>query len=152
MTGRADRLRHENALQRQRLVEERVALDRFRKVIAGFGVSAPPNATRLGQLAPTPGRPGGGFALMLVSPRIIDAAMVIVNGLNPKDTYRAYLENARGATLQVGAIGNLDAGGGGQVYQEFNRDLGSFTRVVVRNAAGAVVLQGTITPNSTLGA
>lgn len=150
MTGRADRLRDQAAAAEETSARQAAALVRFQKVLTGLGLSAPKDATRFASLVPTAGRQGGGAALVLVSPRIIDFAMVIVNGLEPNETYRITLGNADGVTITVGRIHELDRAGGAEVFHQFNRDLRAFTDVLVRNAAGAVVLQGTLGPSSEL--
>jgi len=55
--------------------------------------------------------------------------------------------------LTVGTIAarDLDAGGGAEVFHQFNRDLTGYTQVVVRDASGGVVLRGTADANSHLG-
>lgn len=150
MAGRADRFR-ERAVHAQH--EQTKSLELFRKLLAQVPGRSPQDVTRFGRLAPTPGRRGGGAALVLVSPSILDLAMVIVNGLDPKDAalpFRVSLENGEGATLGVGKVTSLDADGGAQVFNQFTRDLSSFTRVVVKDATGVVVLQGTVGPSSLL--
>ena len=56
---------------------------------------------------------GGGFALQLVSPTVLDFVMVIVSGIEPDRTgglpYRVRLVNSRGELLRVGLIEELDA-------------------------------------------
>ncbi len=94
---------------------------------------------------------GGGFALQLVSPEILDFVMVIVNGLDDPDRLplRVWLVNAEGRELRGGRIDELDANGGAEVYHEFRtQGLGGFTTVNVVDRAGEVVLTGTIDQSS----
>ncbi|HZP90106.1 MAG TPA: zf-HC2 domain-containing protein [Actinomycetota bacterium] len=148
MAGRADRFADRAARAEQR---REAALEQFRKVLVGLplGTQLPEDQTHLGQLAPTAaGRVGGGAVLELVSPTRIDFVIVIVNGL-PRDPgrlpYRIELRNAGGDVLRGGEIASLDADGGGQAFRQFqNRSLAGFTTVLVRDAAGRVVLRGSI--------
>ncbi|MBI2238816.1 MAG: zf-HC2 domain-containing protein [Actinobacteria bacterium] len=149
MTGQADRFRDSAEQSAATTLRQSAALERFRRVVQSLGFDAEESDIRLGQLAGQ--GPGGGVALVLVSPRIIDFAMVIVNGL-PRDPeaspYRVTIEDPAGASLKVGKIteADMDAGGGEEVFHQFDRDLGPFTEIVVRDVAGNVVLRGTIEP------
>lgn len=148
MAGRADRF-EERAAQAERSQAE--ALERFQRVLANVipaeAVSA--GDTHLGQLSPVATGAGGGFALQLVSPTILDFSMVIVNGLDPAETdplpYRVRLVNADGQELRAGRIEELDADGRAEVFHQFKRaDLTGFTSVVIVDADGDVVLSGTV--------
>lgn len=148
MAGRADRF---EARAAQAELDRAAALERFRKVLDGIvpEQELPPSETHLGQLAPVSGGQGGGAVLQRVSDRFFDFTMVIVNGLDPEDAdalpYRVELENAAGDILRGGQIVELDADGGAEVFHEFrNKDLGAFTTVRVVDAAGDVVLSGTV--------
>jgi hypothetical protein len=79
------------------------------------------NETHIGQLAPVASGTGGGFALQLVSPQILDFVMVIVNGLDDPSALpmRVQLVNDRGRVLRAGRIDALDANGGAEVYHQF---------------------------------
>ncbi len=151
MAGRADRA---EVLAAQAERRQETALKQFQRVLSSLPFEVPAEDTWLGRLAPTPGGRGGGAALVLVSPSTIDFSIVIVNGLDPKDVaalpYRVSLRNADGVTLAAGKISKLDAGGGGQVFHQFNRDLASFTKVIVTNASGDVVLEGAVSPETSL--
>jgi hypothetical protein len=103
--------------------------------------------TRLGRLTPTADGQGGGMALQLVSPRLLDFSLVIVNGLDPRATdrmpYHVEFENGGGEVVRAGRIGELDAEGHAEVFREFaNRDLRGYTLVRVVDADGMVVLEG----------
>ena len=148
MAGRADRFA-ERAEQAER--EQAAALERFQRVLAGVipGQELPDDETHLGQLAPVGAGTGGGAALQLVSPTILDFVMVIVSGLDPADTarlpYRVRLVNARGEILRAGRIAELDADGGAEVFHQFKTaDLTGFTTVHVVDAGGATVLAGVV--------
>ncbi len=148
MAGRADRFAERAALAERTQSE---ALERFNRilsqVIPGEDVQSD---THLGPLSPVATESGGGFALQLVSTRLLDFSMVIVNGLDPAATerlpYRVRLVNTRtGKELRAGRIEELDADGGAEVFHQFKRaDLSGFTDVVVVDAAGEVVLSGTV--------
>jgi hypothetical protein len=151
MAGRAER-----AADRAAAVEEQnaEAIRRiqvvFESLVPGAGST---NETHLAQLMPTADGAGGAFALQLVSPRLIDFALVMVNGLNQKATdrlpYRVQLVNAAGQVLKVGAITSLDDEGGADVYRQFDAiDLTGYATVRVLDADGTVVLRGTVDQDS----
>jgi Putative zinc-finger len=148
MAGRADRFA-ERAAEAER--EQALALERFQRVLAGVipGQNVPNDETHLGQLGPVGAATGGGAALQLVSPTILDFSMVIVSGLNPADPealpYRVRLLNDRGEFLRAGRIDELDADGGAEVFHQFpTADLTGYTTVSVIDASGAVVLTGVV--------
>lgn len=152
MAGRADRFAERAALAER---EQSAALERFQKTIANIipGREILEDQMISGQLAPAGGGVGGGFALQLVSPTILDFSMVIVNGLDAVATellpYRVRLVDADGDELRAGRIEELDADGGAEVFHQFKRaDLTGFTNVVVVDATGDVVLSGTVDQSS----
>ena len=105
------------------------------------------NETHIGQLTPVASGTGGGFALQLVSPQILDFVMVIVNGLDDPSALpmRVQLVNDRGRVLRAGRIDALDANGGAEVYHQFRtQGLGGFTTVNVVDSGGRLVLTGTV--------
>jgi Putative zinc-finger len=123
MAGRAERFA-DRAAQAQR--EQAIAIEHFQQV--------------LGNVIP-------GGALQLVSPRILDFVMVIVNGLDDPSVLplRVQLVNDRGRVLRAGRIDALDANGGAEVYHQFRtQGLGGFTTVNVVDPAGRAVLTGTV--------
>jgi Putative zinc-finger len=146
MAGRAERFA-DRAAQAQR--EQAVAIEHFQQVLGNVipGGSLSDNETHIGQLAPVAPGTGGGFALQLVSPRILDFVMVIVNGLDDPSVLplRVQLVNERGRVLRAGSIDTLDANGGAEVYHQFRtQGLGGFTTVNVVGPAGRLVLTGTV--------
>ncbi len=146
MAGRAERFA-DRAAQAQR--EQAVAIEHFQQVLGNVipGGSLSDNETHIGQLAPVAAGTGGGFALQLVSPRILDFVMVIVNGLDDPSVLplRVQLVNERGRVLRAGRIDTLDANGGAEVYHQFQtKGLGGFTTVNVVDPAGRLVLTGTV--------
>ena len=146
MAGRAERFA-DRAAQAQR--EQAVAIEHFQQVLGNVipGGSLSDNETHIGQLAPVAAGTGGGFALQLVSPRILDFVMVIVNGLDDLSVLplRVQLVNDRGRVLRAGRIDTLDANGGAEVYRQFRtQGLGGFTTVNVVDPAGRLVLTGTV--------
>ena len=102
-----------------------------------------------GAIAPTSGGIGGGSALMWLSPTITDFTIVTVAGLPPGDQdalpYRIWIVNdTTGKKLGVGdPIQRLNADGGAMRVQNAD-DLAGFRSVMVADATGKVVLQGTI--------
>jgi hypothetical protein len=148
--GRADLFRDRAAEADQRRV---TALEQFQKVLSGLPVRVSTDTAHLGQLAPVAGGIGGGAALIYSSPTVEDFAIVIVSGLSRVSPsalpLRVTLENPVGATLGAGRITSLDADGGGEVFHQFAGDIGSYATVVVRDAAGHVVLRGTVQRGAT---
>jgi hypothetical protein len=151
MAGRAERAADRAAAVEQQNAEaiRRIQIV-FESLVPGAGST---NETHLAQLMPTADGAGGAFALQLVSPRLIDFALVMVNGLNPKATerlpYRVQLVNAAGQVLKVGAITSVDDEGGADVYRQFDAiDLTGYTTVRVLDADGTVVLRGTVDQDS----
>ena len=108
----------------------------------------------LGTLNPSASGGGGGSALTLVSPSIIDMAIVLVNGV-PEETrdLLPFTVRLRGAdsVLMVGRIekGGLDDSGAGIVMREFN-ELAGYDSVVVRDVNGDVVLSGSMQTRATV--
>jgi Putative zinc-finger len=150
MAGRAERFA-DRAAQAQR--EQAIAIEHFQQVLGNVipGGSLSDNETHIGQLAPVAAGTGGGFALQLVSPRILDFVMVIVNGLDEPSVLplRVQLVNDRGRVLRAGRIDALDANGGAEVYHQFRtQGLGGFTTVNVVDTAGRLVLSGTVDQSS----
>ena len=150
MAGRAQRFA-DRAAQAQR--EQAIAIEHFQQVLGNVipGGSLSDNETHIGQLAPVAAGTGGGFALQLVSPRILDFVMVIVNGLDDPSVLplRVQLVNDRGRVLRAGRIDALDANGGAEVYHQFRtQGLGGFTTVNVVDPAGRPVLTGTVDQSS----
>lgn len=150
MAGRAERFEARAAAEvraRQRAIEQ---FERFAAGRAGLLTLLPANGTHLGQLTPVgDGVAGGGFVLQLASPDWIDFTFTHVTGL-PTDPvrapYRVYLRNDGGDELGAGRIDSVDkVDGTGEVFKQFvTSDLRGFTTVVVRDAAGVVVMRGTI--------
>jgi Putative zinc-finger len=152
MAGRADRFA-DRAEQAQR--ERARAIEEFQKifsgVIPGEEISSN-NDAHLGQLAPVAGGTGGAAVLQLVSPTMLDFVIVIANGLSDdadRLPYRVRLSNDAGQVLRAGRIAELDANGGAEVFREFKtQPLTGFSTVTVVDAAGEVVLTGTVDQTS----
>jgi hypothetical protein len=152
MAGRADRFA-DRAEQAQR--ERAQAIEQFQKVLApvvpGVEISSNDDA-HLGQLAPVAGGTGGAAVLQLVSPTMLDFVFVIASGLRDDPErlpYRVQLSNAAGQVLRAGKIIELDPDGGAEVFRQFTtQDLTGFSTVTVVDAAGEVVLTGTVDQTS----
>ncbi len=146
MAGRAQRFADRAAQAEQ---QRQSAFEQFQKVLSNLPFQAPADETHLGMLAPTSAiSTGGGAALQLVSPTHLDFVIVMVKGL-PKDPallpYSVTLRNADGRVLRAGRISRLDADGGGEDFHQFQTaDLTGFSKVLVRDATGRVVLSGTV--------
>jgi hypothetical protein len=153
MAGRAERF---SDRAKQAVAQQKVALANFQSLLATLPGSVPTDHPRLGELSPTPGHGSvaGGAALMLTSGGGPDYAFVILSGVDQKHVgplpYTVDLQDASHSTLRVGRITSLD-GGTAQLIRPFGKDLLPFSRVVIRDAAGHLVMQGTIgtdTPQS----
>jgi hypothetical protein len=100
------------------------------------------------QLAPTGARHGGGSAAVFISPVRDDWALVVIGGLAQSGApYHVSLRDKFGEFVFVGTLRKLDAGGGGTVWNEYNRHLDGYTDVVVKDRTGQIVLSGTIAPS-----
>ena len=143
--GAAMFARGERAKEREREAEVQAQeyLSRLRVLIQHL--PGPRTDIRQVQLSPRPRLRGGGAALVLVSPRVQDWVFVIVGGL-PKGSlpYRVSIANPKGIVRPVGKVRRLDEGGGAEVFHEFRGDLRSFTRVLVRDRTGKLILHGSI--------
>jgi hypothetical protein len=151
MAGRAARFQEE-AAQAQARQEE--ALHRFADFVDEAAFADPKNEVFVGTLRAGGRAPGGGAALTLASPTSRDVAIVMLTGVRPSDEhplpYRVSLLSDRRRTLTVGRIRALDEGGGAAISRQFDLDLASFTGVVVTDATGEVVVQGSVSPRATL--
>jgi hypothetical protein len=126
--------------------QQNAELARFRQLIQTAAFVDPATEAALGTLEPPHAGTGSGSALTIVSPSQDDQVIVIVTGLRQKaGPYTVMLEAARpGRTLSVARIRRLDSGGGATVARVVSRDLAGFGGVVVRDARGRIVLQGTL--------
>lgn len=148
MTFRAERAEtlNQEAIQAANVARQQAIriTEELQRILAELRV--PAEAVRQIQLVPTPGRMGGGAAL------VVDAsnqhyAVVIVGGLSERlAPYRATLVTQTGERLLVGHItaDRLDRGGGDTLLGNFDRGLSRVRRIEVTNAAGAVILVGTL--------
>jgi Putative zinc-finger len=149
MAGRADRFA-DRAEAAER--EQARALEQFQvvlsQVIPGEEISTDNEGVHLGQLVPAAGGAGGAAVLQLVSPTMLDFVIVRVNGLRDDPDqlpYRVRLSNEAGQVLRAGRIEELDGNGGAEVFRQYNtQDLTGFSTVTVVDAAGDVVLTGTV--------
>lgn len=118
------------------------AIQRFRdQVLSGEGTVA---STAI--LRSPGGAGGGGSAIAVVTPEAVDQVLIVVMGV-PADArmpYTVELADGQGRFVKVGAAEVLDSGGGFTVAAETARDLGRFVNVLVRDAAGEVVIRGTL--------
>jgi hypothetical protein len=151
MAGRASRLQDQTE---EAMHQQREGLTKVPQFLTGLPFSDPRNKMFLGSLRPALGRTGGGTAFTLVSPSILDMAIVIVNGLTPGQLdsmpYTVTLSGRGRPSLTVGRIKSLDTGGGATISRDFNADLGGYDHVVVRDAQGHLVLSGDVTTNANL--
>ena len=145
MAGRA--ARSDDAVLRQ-TIRNQSAVERFRDVLNTAEFGDPEGEVFLATLGPAASGGGGGSALTLVSPSIIDMAIVLVNGVQAETReHLPFMVRLRGddGVVTVGRIekGDLDESGAGTVMGEFD-DLTGYDSVVVRDANGDVVMSGTM--------
>ncbi|HXJ63959.1 MAG TPA: zf-HC2 domain-containing protein [Actinomycetota bacterium] len=97
------------------------------------------------QLTPELGSVGGGKAEMYLSPHRDDWVLVYVGGLDPKaGPFGATIQADDGSVLVIGRA-NADNGGGVALFNQFPQSLKKYTRIVVTDRRGHVVLTGTAT-------
>ena len=145
MAGRAARSDHAALAER---IERQSSIERFRDVLNTIEFGENEGEVFIGSLEPSTPGAGAGSALTVVSPSMIDMAVVLVDGL-PAQT-RELLPLAvrvRGddGVLMVGRLeqSELDDSGAGTVMAEFH-DLTGYDTVIVRDATGHVVMAGTM--------
>jgi hypothetical protein len=143
MAGRAARFEDRaDVATRQR----QTALEEFQRVVRSAEFSDPEDQVFMAQLRPEPGSSGGGAAMTLVSPSIIDLAIVMVNGVPPERRsslpFAVFLIGRGGEQVKVGKIRSLDSAGADTISSQFNRDLTGFDRVLVVDSHGRTVLSG----------
>jgi hypothetical protein len=143
MAGRADRLEDQIQVQRER--QER-AFDRLSKVIADLEGADPANIVEVTTLEPLRARPGGGEALVLLSPSSDDFALVALAGLTGVRDRQFPLEvrlvTDGGGASMIGPVSSLDPSGGVTLSRWFVQDLRDFDVIEVRDARGRVLLRG----------
>lgn len=133
---------------------QRNAVRAFQDLLTSSEFNDPNNEVLIGTLAPAGGTTGGGSAFTLVSPTLIDMAVVVVNGLPPATEgtlpYTARLSGPDRPALQIGRIRSLDAGGSAMLARNIDRDLGGYDRVVVRDAHHRIIMQGQLATQASL--
>ena len=143
MAGRAARFEDRADVATQ---QQQTALEEFRRLVSSVEFADPQDQVYIGRLLPTEGAGGGGAAMTLVSPSIIDLAIVMVNGVPPERwatlPFTVRLTAPNGERLRIGRIESLDSAGAETISRQFNRDLGAFDRVVVLDVHGRVVMAG----------
>ena len=136
--------REASAISKQ--VAERVAA-RFtalsKQLLGGRRHPHPGDSIRSIPLSPEPDRNGGGQAMVFTSRHQEDWVLVVLGGLAPKDQpYGVTVQSPTGDVLSVGTLPRLDRGGGGYLWRSYAGDLAPYSRVVVTDAAGHVVMTG----------
>jgi hypothetical protein len=146
MAGRAERAqRRAAAAQEQR----QKAFERFEKLLTQLPGVDPEAIAEVSTLLSPRLREGRGDALVLLSPSGDDLAFVLVSGLSEVRANQLPLAvrligNDARRELVVGQIRTLNSGGEGGVYRSFAESLRSFSAVVIRDARGKVLLNGTL--------
>lgn len=145
MAGRAARSDDAALLEK---IGRQSAIERFRDVLNTMEFGDNDGEVFIGTLEPSMPGAGAGNALTLVSPSMIDMAVVLVDGVSAETRELLPLAvRLRGdqGVLMVGRLekGELDDGGAGTVMAEFH-DLTGYDTVIVRDASGHVVMTGTM--------
>jgi len=144
MAGRAERAEEQAA---DALRKQQAAIERLSDVFLIREVD-PEAIVELSTLLSPRLQSGRGDALVLLSPLGDDLAFVLVNGLTEVRAGQLPLQvrlvTDVGRQLVVGEIRTLNSGGGGGVYRTFAEDLTDVSAVVIRDARGKVLLNGTL--------
>ncbi len=144
MAGRAERAEQQAADLRE---AQEAAFRRFQDVFQLPEVD-PAAIAEVSTLLSPRLREGRGDALVLLSPSGDDLAFVLVNGLNEVRPNQLPLEvrlvGNGSRQLVVGQIRTLNSSGEGGVYRTFVEGLRGFNAVVIRDARGKVLLNGTL--------
>jgi hypothetical protein len=145
MAGRNGRL--EDQVQEAK-AEQQAAYRRFAALLDDPELADPANVIELADLMSPRQRIGGGDALVLLSPSASDVALVAFTGLSGVSERRlpieVWLESDVVPDMLVGELGTLDPAGGGGVSEWFLQSLQPYHAIVVRDARGKVLLNGTL--------
>jgi hypothetical protein len=145
MAGRNARLEEQ---VRSALEDRDLASRNFAEVLAELEGADPQNVIELADLMSPRQRIGGGDALVLLSPSSFDTALVVFTGLTGVSDRQlpleVWLESDEAADMMVGEVGTLDPAGGGGVSEWYLKSLRPYDAVVVRDARGRVLLNGTL--------
>jgi hypothetical protein len=95
------------------------------------------------QMIPELGHVGGGKALVFLSPKRPDWVLVYVGGIKAKGLVGVTVQSPDGEVLSLGQ-GKLDTGGGITLFRQDERSLRGFTRIVVTDRRGHVIMTGTV--------
>jgi hypothetical protein len=95
------------------------------------------------QMIPELGHVGGGKALVFLAPRRPDWVLVYVGGLRTKGLVGVTVQSPQGEVISLGQ-GTADSGGGVTLFGQYARSLRSFTRIVVTDRRGHVIMTGTV--------
>ncbi len=150
MAGKAAR---SAAIARRATQDQETIAGRFEQLLQSLPFQDPQNEVRIGTMAPSSGT-GGGSAITLMSPTIMDMAVVMLSQLPPPAThtlpYQVRLVGPHRPPLDVGKIARLDSGGNAIISHDFSGSLAGYERVVVRNAQGKVILAGDLGTRASL--
>jgi len=146
MAGRADRLERRAELLAE---EQNESIGAIQTIYRGLEFSD--GVASAGVLISADGGLGGGAGMTVTSDSFRDVAIVLVSGLRADGTpYVVELADHDGNVLTLGRIKQLDVDGASTLIRRFDEDLEGFRRLIVRNANGAVVLQGVLDSNAGL--
>ena len=124
------------------------AIERLMNVLSTMEFADSDGEVFVGSLEPATVGGGSGDALVLVSPSMIDRAVVLIDGLpSASRELRPFTVRLRGGdgVLMVGRLDqrDLDEGGAATLMEEFH-DLTGYDTIIVRDAQGRIVLSGTV--------
>lgn len=131
-----------------------VAAQRVKDAAEGLGdlferaaLFDPESDVLLGMLRPDVSGRGSGSALTIAVPSVDDRSVVMIAGLADRAgslPYRITLADGEGHVVLLGAVTQLDSGGGATIARVTGRDLTSYVNVLVTDAHDRVVLRGTL--------
>ena len=143
MAGRAGRLQDQIHAVREQQAQ---GIKRLQQVIENLEGADPENIVEVTTLESPRARPGGGEALVLLSPSSDDFALVALTGLTGVRDRQFPLEvrlvtDGGGATT-VGPVSSLDPTGGVTLNRWFVQSLRHYDAIEVVDARGRVLLSG----------
>lgn len=145
MAGRADRLQAQIQDQRE---QQQEALQNFQELIEELEGADPENIVEVTTLESPRARPGGGEALVLLSPSSDDFALVALTGLTGLRDRRFPLEvlllTEGGGVESIGEVSSLDPTGSVTLNRWSVASLVDYDAIEVRDAQGRVLLRGAL--------
>jgi hypothetical protein len=146
MAGRNARLEDQ---VRDALDDRERAIQNIAAIFEQLEGADPANVVELADLMSPRHRVGGGDAMVLLSPSSDDFVVVTFTGLTRVSGRRlpieVWLASDEVPDAMLGRVRALDTGGGGGVSRWYLESLRPYDAIVVRDARGRVLLNGTLT-------